>query len=214
MDGTGCGCRLPARSNLRSNSVRRWCRWGQRRKDSPRSWPPIPRSGNRSSRPPATRSRIELRHTDLSPDCGEFSLVPDPDQDSAFDLELLARIGLDLLPARCAVTVWVQCPVEQGGLQPGNDFGVGGIFAAVGQFLRIFEKVVEHRPEAGSVNVFPATVEYHEQPTLLDRLAELEPDILHAIVVFREHDLAPVCRRLAAHQRHQRAPLKNVIRGL
>ena len=49
---------------------------------------------------------------------------------------------------------------------------------------------------------------------LLDWLVELEPDILHAIVVFREHYLAPIRRRLAAYQRHQRTPLENMIRRL
>jgi hypothetical protein len=29
-------------------------------------------------------------------DCSEFLLVPDPDQDAAFDLQLLSRIGGDL----------------------------------------------------------------------------------------------------------------------
>ena len=72
--------------------------------------------------------------------------------------------------------------------------GAGRIVAAVGQFLRVFEQVVEHRPEAGGVDVFPAAVEHHEQPALLDRLVQLQPDVLHAVIVFREDHLAPIRR--------------------
>ena len=64
------------------------------------------------------------------------------------------------------------------------------------------------------MDVFPAAVEHHEQAALLDRLVQLQPNILHAIVVFGEHHLAPIGRLLAVQQRHQRTPFENVIRRL
>ena len=69
---------------------------------------------------------------------------------------------------------------------------VSGIIAAVDIFLGIGLEVIEHRPEAGGVDVFPAAIEGHEQPALPDRLIEHQPDILHRIIIFRESHLAPI----------------------
>ena len=59
-----------------------------------RSSPPTPRSGSRSSRRPATRSRTERDQVKAAAsDRGELGLVPDADQDAAPDLQLVVGVG-------------------------------------------------------------------------------------------------------------------------
>jgi hypothetical protein len=43
---------------------------------------------------------------------------------------------------------------------------------------------------------FQRAVEHHEQPALLDRLVQLQPHVLHRIVVFGEGDLAPIAQAI------------------
>ena len=57
-------------------------------------------------------------------------------------------------------------------------------------------EIVQHRPEAGGVDVFPAAVEHHEQPALLDRLVQLQPHVLHANNRIRR--ISPCANRPAA----------------
>src|SRR6266566_5585941 len=93
---------------------------------------------------------------DLLPYRGQLGFVPDADQDAAFDLKLVVRVGRDLFAARGDVVVRMQRPVEQCRLQPRNCVGAGWVFAAIRELLRIAIEIIEHRPEAGGVYVFPA----------------------------------------------------------
>src|SRR3954447_15307760 len=98
-------------------------------------------------------------HPDAPPYRGELGFVPDADQDAVFHLKLLVGISGDFRIAGGDVVLRVQRPLEQRGLQSRDLTDAGGIIAAVGEFLRVVLQVVEHRPEARSMDVFPAPVE-------------------------------------------------------
>src|SRR6266481_805990 len=72
----------------------------------------------------AVGSRSRLRPLrDLLPYRGQLGFVPDADQDAAFDLKLVVRVGRDLLVGSRDVAVRMQRPVEQCRLQPRDRLG-------------------------------------------------------------------------------------------
>ncbi len=105
----------------------------------------------------------------------------------------------------------MQRPVEQRRLKPLDHGGAFRVLAAVDELLRIRLKVVEHRAEARGVDIFPTAVEGQEQTAPLDRLVQLQPHVLHGVVVFGEEDAPPVRRRRPAQQRHERPALEDMV---
>src|ERR1700737_2551565 len=56
---------------------------------------------------------LRASHPHPLPDRCKFCLIPDTDEDTAFDLKLVVRVGGDLLIAGRDVALGMQCPVEQ-----------------------------------------------------------------------------------------------------